>query len=64
MWRPGNGLHCCIVVTELGDWRGGVEIPDVQLVVVATAGNLPVVWGPFQATNLQGRTWQVCLLLV
>lgn len=64
MWRPGNGLHCCIVVAKLDDWRCGVEIPDVQLVVIAAAGNLPVIWGPFQTTHLQETRQQVFLVLL
>lgn len=50
--RPGNGLHCSIVVAELDDRGCGIQIPDVQLVVITTAGNLSVIWGPFQATHL------------
>ncbi len=51
--RPCNGLHSCIVITELDDRRCGVQVPDVQLVVIATTGNLSVVWRPFQATHLE-----------
>jgi len=51
--RPCNGLHSCIVVAELDDRRCGVQIPDVQLVVIAAAGNLSVIWRPFQATHLK-----------
>ena len=43
------------MVAELDDWRRGVEVPDVQLVVVAATGNLSVIWGPFQATHLRGH---------
>ncbi len=50
---PCNGLHSCIVVAELDDRRCGVQIPDVQLVVIAAAGNLSVIWRPFQATHLK-----------
>lgn len=52
---PGNGLYCSIVIAELDHRRGGVEVPDVQLVVIATAGNLPVIWRPLQATDLHAH---------
>lgn len=55
MWRPSDGLHCSVVVAELDDWRCGVEVPDVELIVIAATGDFPIVWRPFQATYLQGR---------
>lgn len=51
--RPCNGLHSCIVIAELDDRRCGVQVPDVQLVVIAAAGNLSVIRRPFQATHLE-----------
>jgi len=51
--RPCNGLHSCVVVAEFNDRRCGVQVPDVQLVVIAAAGNLSVIWRPFQATHLK-----------
>ena len=53
MRRPCNGLHSCVVVAELDDRRCGVQVPDVQLVVIATTSNLSVIWRPFQATHLK-----------
>lgn len=52
VWGPRDGLNCRCVVAELQHWAGGVQAPDVQLVVVASRGNLPVIWGPLQATHL------------
>lgn len=52
---PGNGLDSCRMVTELEQWTGGVLVPDIQLVVIATGGNLPVIWRPLKATHLSGQ---------
>ncbi len=48
-----NGLHSCIVVAELDDRRCGVQVPHVQLVVIAAAGNFSVICRPFQTTHLK-----------
>ena len=48
MGRPCNGLHSCVVVAELDDRRCGVQVPDVQLVVIATTGNLSIIRRPFK----------------
>ena len=54
--RPSNGLHRSVVIAELDDWRGGVQVPDVQLIVIAAAGNLSVIWRPFEATHLKSES--------
>ena len=43
------------VVAELEQGCLAVQVPDVQLVVIATAGQLPVIRGPLEATHLQAQ---------
>ena len=45
-------LDSCIVITELDDRGSGIEVPDVQLIVIASAGYFPVIRRPLQATHL------------
>ena len=58
MGGPRDGLHGGVVVAELDDRRRGVEVPDVELVVVAAAGDLPVVRGPLETAHLHPKNRQ------
>ena len=50
--RPCDGFHSSRMVAKAQDGRVGVLVPDEELIVIAAARNLPIVWRPFQAANL------------
>ena len=55
MSRQIPHLDGCAVVAEFEQGGLAVQVPDVQLVVVSTAGQLPVIRRPFEATHLQAQ---------
>lgn len=50
--RPGDGLHRGQVFRVSLNRSQRMKIPDVESVVVAPGGQVLVVWGPLQATDL------------
>ena len=52
-------LTAAVWSLNLQHGAGGVQAPDVQLVVVAARGHLPVVRGPLQAAHLIRQSTRV-----
>jgi hypothetical protein len=55
--RPRDRLDRGLVLLELDEGVLGVQVPDEELVVVAAGGELLVVVGPLQATDLLLVRW-------
>lgn len=52
MWRPGDCLHRRHVFRIRLHRIGCMLIPHIQTIVVATAGQILIVWRPFQPAHL------------
>lgn len=48
---PCDSLHCCLMVTKLGQSRLCVHVPDEQFVVIPSTRQLLAVEWPFQTAN-------------
>lgn len=61
MGRPCDGLDSCQMLRVRLYGRQGVQVPDVEPIVVATAGQILIVGRPLEAADLLSMGAQLAL---